>query len=47
MRRAVSKSKRLPPGEYKVFALEGFEKDAWLDPRLSSSLIENTRITPL
>jgi hypothetical protein len=22
----------LPPGEYKVFALEGFEKDAWLDP---------------
>jgi hypothetical protein len=24
--------KNLPPGEYKVFALEGFEKDAWLDP---------------
>src|SRR4029450_10743124 len=24
--------KGLPPGEYKLFALEGFEKDAWLDP---------------
>jgi hypothetical protein len=24
--------KSLPPGDYKVFALEGFEKDAWLDP---------------
>jgi hypothetical protein len=24
--------KGLPPGDYKVFALEGFEKDAWLDP---------------
>jgi hypothetical protein len=24
--------KNLPPGEYKVFALAGFEKDAWLDP---------------
>jgi hypothetical protein len=24
--------KGLPPGEYKAFALEGFEKDAWLDP---------------
>ena len=24
--------KSLPPGEYKVFALAGFEKDAWLDP---------------
>jgi hypothetical protein len=24
--------KGLPPGEYKVFALEGFEKDAWVDP---------------
>lgn len=24
--------KNLPPGDYKVFALEGFEKDAWLDP---------------
>jgi len=24
--------KGLPPGEYKVFALEGFEKDSWLDP---------------
>jgi hypothetical protein len=24
--------KGLPPGGYKVFALEGFEKDAWLDP---------------
>jgi hypothetical protein len=24
--------KSLPPGEYKLFALEGFEKDAWLDP---------------
>jgi hypothetical protein len=22
----------LPPGAYKIFALEGFEKDAWLDP---------------
>ena len=22
----------LPPGGYKVFALEGFEKDSWLDP---------------
>lgn len=24
--------KGLPPGDYKVFALEGFEKDSWLDP---------------
>ena len=24
--------KGLPPGDYKIFALEGFEKDAWLDP---------------
>jgi hypothetical protein len=24
--------KGLPPGDYKVFALQGFEKDAWLDP---------------
>jgi hypothetical protein len=24
--------KGLPPGDYKAFALEGFEKDAWLDP---------------
>jgi hypothetical protein len=24
--------KGLPPGEYKIFALEGFEKDSWLDP---------------
>jgi hypothetical protein len=24
--------KGLPPGDYKVFALAGFEKDAWLDP---------------
>jgi hypothetical protein len=24
--------KGLPPGDYKVFALDGFEKDAWLDP---------------
>jgi hypothetical protein len=24
--------KNLPPGDYKVFALEGFEKDAWVDP---------------
>jgi len=24
--------KNLPPGDYKIFALEGFEKDAWLDP---------------
>lgn len=24
--------KGLPPGDYKVFALEGFEKDAWVDP---------------
>jgi len=24
--------KGLPPGDYKLFALEGFEKDAWLDP---------------
>jgi hypothetical protein len=24
--------KNLPPGEYRLFALEGFEKDAWLDP---------------
>jgi hypothetical protein len=24
--------KNLPPGEYKVFALEGFEKDSWVDP---------------
>jgi len=24
--------KNLPPGDYKVFALAGFEKDAWLDP---------------
>ena len=22
----------LPPGDYKIFALEGFEKDAWVDP---------------
>jgi uncharacterized protein (DUF2141 family) len=24
--------KNLPPGDYKVFALQGFEKDSWLDP---------------
>jgi Carboxypeptidase regulatory-like domain len=24
--------KNLPPGDYKIFALEGFEKDAWVDP---------------
>jgi len=24
--------KGLPPGDYKVFAWEGLEKDAWLDP---------------
>jgi hypothetical protein len=24
--------KGLPPGDYKAFALDGFEKDAWLDP---------------
>lgn len=24
--------KDLPPGEYKAFALDGFDKDAWLDP---------------
>lgn len=24
--------KGLPPGDYKLFALEGFEKDSWLDP---------------
>ena len=24
--------KGLPPGDYKVFALDGFDKDAWLDP---------------
>jgi hypothetical protein len=24
--------KSLPPGDYKVFALEGFEKDSWVDP---------------
>jgi hypothetical protein len=24
--------KSLPPGDYKVFALQGFEKDSWLDP---------------
>jgi len=24
--------KNLPPGDYKVFALEGFEKDSWVDP---------------
>ena len=24
--------KGLPPGDYKVFALAGFEKDAWVDP---------------
>jgi protocatechuate 3,4-dioxygenase beta subunit len=24
--------KGLPPGDYKVFALAGFEKDAWIDP---------------
>jgi hypothetical protein len=24
--------KGLPPGQYKIFALEGFEKDAWVDP---------------
>ena len=24
--------KSLPPGDYKIFALEGFEKDAWFDP---------------
>jgi hypothetical protein len=24
--------KGLPPGDYKVFALDGFEKDSWLDP---------------
>jgi hypothetical protein len=28
----VFEIKGLPPGDYKVFALEGFEKDAWLDP---------------
>jgi hypothetical protein len=24
--------KNLPPGDYKIFALHGFEKDAWVDP---------------
>ena len=24
--------KGLPPGDYRVFALDGFEKDSWLDP---------------
>jgi hypothetical protein len=24
--------KGLPPGDYKVFAWEGLDKDAWLDP---------------
>src|SRR5262245_35739223 len=24
--------KSIPPGDYKVFALAGFEKDAWVDP---------------
>jgi hypothetical protein len=24
--------KNLPPGDYRVFALQGFEKDSWLDP---------------
>ena len=24
--------KNLPPGDYKAFALDGFEKDSWFDP---------------